>query len=105
MWLYGDSETSPGILGFLASARKEYKGDRVRVAARWGKPTDESEYMKLIEISRPLDLVANTYKDGKLPGFYAPCETDVSLLLPLLSRDTPRSLGFEIEGSNLCENM
>lgn len=75
MWLYGDSEKSPGLLGFLTSARKEHKGDRVRAAISWGAPS--ADYKKLVEASRRLDLIINVYENGKRNGVYAPCETDV----------------------------
>lgn len=78
--MYGDSKNHPGLLGFLTSARKEYKGDRLRVVGAWGGDSDDYEvdYDALLQKSLDLDLVGNMY-DGDIHGAYAPVQTEVSI--------------------------
>lgn len=73
VWLYGDAVNHPGLRGFFASARKEYKGDRIRVVIS-SKPG--VDYKKLIESARPLDLQTN-YFEGQRNGVHAPVQTKV----------------------------
>lgn len=73
VWLYGDRVNHPGLLGFLTSARKEYKGDRVRAVVS-SKPV--ADYTQLIQSSRRLDLLINFFDHGR-NGYYAPVQTKV----------------------------
>ena len=83
MWLYGDTDKSPGLLGFITSARKEHKGDRVRAAISWGEPN--RDYTQLIQKARSLDLIINVFENGVRNGVYAPVETEVRPLFPFQS--------------------
>ena len=74
VWLYGDTVTHPGMLDFLTSARKEYKGDRTRAVVSHEPGVD---FSKLIQSARGLDLVINYYRKG-YNGYYAPVQTKVA---------------------------
>lgn len=76
VWLYGDFEEKPGLLGFLNSARKEYKGNSVRAIVSWGDSA--FDYQKAYQAVAHLDLCVNVFKDG-INGMYAPVETEVSI--------------------------
>ena len=76
MWLYGDLEKRPGVLGFVHSARKEPKGDRVRGILNWG-PLAKEEAAQLVEKCRKLDLVDNVFKGG-VHGAYVPVKAEVT---------------------------
>lgn len=60
-------------MGFLTSARKEYKGDRTRAVVSHEPGVD---FSKLIQSARGLDMVINYYKKG-YNGYYAPVQTKV----------------------------
>ena len=85
VWLYGDEHNHPGLLGFLTSARKEFKGDRLRAIAAWGEDSDNIDYDGLVERALELDLISNVYQAG-VHGSYAPVLTQV---LTMLSHKVP----------------
>ena len=74
VWLCGDFEKQPGLMGFLYSARKEHKGNCVRALINWGQPS--IEYQKAVLEASKLDLCMNVFRNGK-NGLYAPIETEV----------------------------
>jgi hypothetical protein len=78
VWLYGDSKTCPGLLGFLTSARKEHKGDRLRAVLSWGGPGVEADFDSLVDSARMLDLAVNVFDPTGQCGIYAPKKTQVS---------------------------
>ena len=81
MWLYGDAQSCPGLLGFLTSARKEYKGDRLRAVFTWGSPAEEVDFDALVESARKLDLVVNCFDSSGRCGIYTPKKTQVIISL------------------------
>lgn len=82
VWLYGDFKKQPGLIGFMHSARKELKGDRLRTLVGWGEqPLD---YEKALQSVQKLDLVINVIKDGR-NGIYGSNETEVSPALTCCS--------------------
>ena len=78
VWLYGNFIKQGGILGFLHSARKEYKGNSVRALIGWGQP--DLDFQKAHQSVAHLDLCVNVIKDG-VNGVYGSVETEVSLAL------------------------
>lgn len=68
------------MLGFLTSARKEYKGDRLRAVV---SETPGADFNDLIQSARRLDLLINYYNHGR-NGHYAPTQASVSLHRPFV---------------------
>lgn len=88
--MYGDEVNHPGLLGFLTSARKEFKGDCLRAVAAWGEQTDNIDYESLVEKSLELDLMSNVFQAG-VHGSYAPILTEVLTGFDWIWRDTHSS--------------
>ena len=80
VWLYGDAQSCPGLLGFLTSARKEYKGDRLRAVFSCAASTGEVDFDVLVESARKLDLVVNCFDSTGRCGIFAPKKTQVKHL-------------------------
>ena len=76
VWLYGDFIKQGGILGFLQSARKEYKGNSVRTLIGWDQP--DLDFQKARQSVAHLDLCVNVIKDS-VNGMYMSVQTEVSL--------------------------
>ena len=100
MWLYGDFEKRPGLLGFLNSARKEHKGNCVRALVGWGQP--DLDYLTAYESVAHLDLCVNVIKDGR-NGMYAPVEAEVGIPDPKLSnRNADHKCCWILQSVSFC---
>ena len=69
-------EENPGLMGFFACARKEYKGNAARLLLSWETPG--FDFQKAFEEVKGLDLTLNLYKKG-VNGIYAIVETEVCI--------------------------
>ena len=64
VWIHGTEQASPGLLGFILSARKEPKGELLRcVFDTASQPAAASE--EAIKSCRRLDLVHNMIVNGR----------------------------------------
>ena len=63
MWVHGDAETAPGLLGFVRSARKEPRGRLLRCVFAAG--ASSAQTAELVDASRKLDLLMNMFLDGR----------------------------------------
>ena len=81
IWVHGNLKTSPGVQGFVNSARKEPKGDRVYGILSWDTDATPQE---LVEHASRLQLANNCFKHGR-HGAYISVDTDVRAALPLHS--------------------
>ena len=81
MWLYGDTDKSPGLLGFITSARKEHKG---RPRARGHQLGRAQQGLHPAHPERPAawNLIINVFENGVKNGVYAPGETEVAPCFP-----------------------
>lgn len=61
LWMYGNMQTTPGLLGFTRSARKEPKGEHLRCVFS----ADDAPASDLIEECRRLDLYINMFSGGR----------------------------------------
>ncbi len=75
VWVHGDLQTSPGVQGFVNSARKEPKGDRVYGILSWDTDATPEE---LVEQCSRLQLANNCFKDGR-HGAYISVDTEVGI--------------------------
>jgi len=75
LWLHGNKQTSPGLLGFVLSARKEPRGDLLRCVFSSGAKAPPSA--TLVEGARALDLMHNMFVDG-VNGSYRAVLIEVS---------------------------
>ena len=62
VWVHGNVAAAPGTLGFMRSARKEMKGELLRVVFANGASPPAAE---LVEQCRRLDLFVNMFVDGR----------------------------------------
>ena len=64
VWVHGSDKVSPGLLGFILSARKEPKGELLRCVYSTGRGHLAAS-SDLIEGCRSLDLLHNMFVDGQ----------------------------------------
>ena len=76
VWVHGNDKISPGLLGFVLSARKEPKGELLRCVYSTGKASTPAS-AGLIEGCRRLDLLHNMFVDGQ-NGSYRSIEVSSS---------------------------
>lgn len=74
VWLYGDVRTSPGLLGFLYSARKEPGGERLNAIYSWDEEIIDP--MPLIQQCERLKMNNNCFRNGR-HGVYLSFDTEV----------------------------
>lgn len=64
VWVHGNEKVSPGLLGFVLSARKEPKGELLRCVYSTGKSFAASS-AGMIQQCRRLDLLHNMFVDNQ----------------------------------------
>lgn len=75
-WVHGTDAVSPGLLGFILSARKEPKGELLRCVYSMGRQPGLSS-AALIKDCRRLDLNHNMFVEGQ-NGSYRSVEVSIS---------------------------
>ena len=78
--MLGDSATTPGLLGFMRSARKEVKGELLRCVF---SVDDSADTGSLLQQCREMDLAVNMFKNGRNGSYYAVL-MEVSLTLQVV---------------------
>lgn len=77
VWVHGHVKDSPGIFGFLYSARKEAQGERLHAILSWDE--DISDIQPFIEKCQRLRMTNNCFKAGR-HGTYLSFDTEVNIL-------------------------
>lgn len=85
MWLCGDLQDRPGVIGLGRCIRLEARGEYVRWAFDMTHPSSALtaapaamsaapvlDAQKMLEIAAPLDLISNVFNNGRHGTFYAP---------------------------------